>query len=201
MSSYLNLWIAKKQEARFSYAPHAGYEPHNFMSSLSGLLQGASALLVSALLGFGAGLGGGLVVQGELLGLASLGLSLTGTNVGKGGFVDERLELRAGAPAHVNILDERGAELLRIVGSLSLQAHIESAKVAKVHTIAKQELLAYAIHQLGGNADDIALVVLGAMTGHVLSHIVHTEVLRVLRHGESLVPLFWFTRHCLAKYK
>ena len=163
--------------------------------------QVGAALVVSALVGFGARLDGGLVAEGKFLCLASLGLSLTGANVGEGGFVDERLELVAGAPAHVHVLDERGAELLCIVGSFCLQADVERAQVAKVHTIAKQELLTDAIHQLGGYADDIALVVLAAMRGHVLSHIVHTEVLRILRHGESLVPLFWFTRYCLAKYK
>jgi hypothetical protein len=37
------------------------------------------------------------------------------------------------------------------------------------------------------------------MAGHVLCHVVHAQVLRILRLGESLVSHLWFTRLYLAK--
>ena len=167
-----------------------------------GLLQ-ASLAALGVVIGVGSGFGirliGGKLVEQFLLGLAGLGLSLASTHVGEGGLVDERLELGAGAPAHVHILDQGCGEGLCIVGSFCLQRHVEGTQVAQVHTVAQEQLLADAIHQLGGNGYDIALVVLAAMRSHVLGHVVHTEVLRILRLGESLVSHLWFTRLYLAK--
>lgn len=101
--------------------------------------------------GFGTRLIGGHLVEQFLLGLAGLGLSLASTHVGEGGLVYERLELGAGTPASVYVRDEGGAEGLCIVGGIGFQGHVEGAKVAKIHSIAKQKLFADAINQLSCN--------------------------------------------------
>lgn len=164
----------------------------------SSQVASALAVVVGA---FIARLLGGQIVQDFLLGLACLGLAFARAHVGEGCLVLQRLELLAGAPAHRHVLYQGGGELLGIGGRLCLQTHVEGTQVAQVHTVAQEQLLADAIHQLGGNGYDVALVVLTAMAGHVLCHVVHVQVLRILRSREGLVALLGFAGLYLAKDK
>ena len=164
------------------------------------LLQVAVAACTAAaiIIGLLARLYGSTVVEELLLGLASLGLSLAGTYIVETGLVDERLELGAGSPADVHILDEGGAERLGVVGRRGLEGHVEGAQVAKAHAVTQEHLLPDAFHQLGGDCHDVALGVLGAMAGHVLCHVTKVEVLRILRYWIGFVALLGLARTHLA---
>ena len=163
------------------------------------LLQAAAAIVAAAIvIGLLARLYGGAIVEEFLFGLAGLGLCLAGTNVVEAGLVDERLELGAGSPAHVHILDEGGAERLGVVGRRGLEGHVEGAQIAKAHAVTQEHLLPDAFHQLGGDCHDVALGVLGAMAGHVLCHVTKVKVLRILRYWIGFVALLGLARTHLA---
>ena len=90
-------------------------------------------------------------------------------------FVAEVLELLAGRPADVDLLDVGGAEVLGLLLSLGGEFDMEVAQFAEFHLVAGEQLFAQAIDGLRDDGGDVGSVVGAAVAGDVLCELVEVE--------------------------
>ena len=93
----------------------------------------------------------------------------------EGGFVAEVLEVLAGCPADVHLLDVGGGEGIGRLGAFGVELHVEAAELPEVDLVAKEHLFAQAVDGFGEHGCDVGTVVGAAVVGDVFGELVDAE--------------------------
>ena len=102
------------------------------------------------------------------------------------GIVEQVLEGLARSPADIDLLDVVSSKIVGCYCSLSLEARLEVAKVAKFNTMTFEHQFPKATYCHSQDTNDVTLAIDAAVVGDVLGELVYVNNFAALSHAISL---------------